>query len=80
MMAYILYFPTAKLLLFFVIPMPAFVAGALFFAYESYMNKQGGSRIAHDAHLYGALYGVFFTFAADSGTFGRRVGAFTSIF
>jgi membrane associated rhomboid family serine protease len=80
MMAYILCFPTAKLLLFFVIPMPAFVAGALFFAYESYMNKQGGSRIAHDAHLYGALYGVLFTFAADSGTFGRLVGAITSIF
>ncbi len=80
MMSYILWFPTAKLLLFFVIPMPAFVAGILFFAYESYMNKQGGGRIAHDAHIWGALYGVIFTFAADSETYERLVNAFTSIF
>ncbi len=65
MMAYILYFPTSKLLLFFIIPMPAFVAGILFFAYESFMNKKGGSRIAHDAHLWGALFGAAFAFASD---------------
>lgn len=66
MMAYILYFPTAKLLLFFIVPMPAFVAGILFFAYESYMNKRGGTRIAHDAHLWGALFGLVFAFASDA--------------
>ena len=51
LMAFILLYPTNKLLLFFVIPMPAFVAGILFFAYERYMNKKGGTGIAHDAHL-----------------------------
>lgn len=66
MMTYILYFPTAKLLLFFIVPMPAFVAGILFFAYESYMNKKGGTRIAHDAHLWGALFGLVFAFASDA--------------
>ena len=40
LMAYILCFPTAKLLLFFIVPMPAFLAGALFFAYESYITVQ----------------------------------------
>ena len=80
MMAYILCFPTAKLLLFFVVPMPAFVAGILFFVYESYMNKQGGSRIAHDAHLWGALYVVIFVFASDSGTWERLTTGFASIF
>lgn len=71
MMAYILLFPTAKLLLFFVIPMPAFVAGILFFSYESYMNKNGRTNIAHDAHLWGALFGVMFTLAADNQTVNR---------
>ena len=65
LISYILLFPTAKLLLFFVIPMPAFLAGALFFIYEHQMGKRGGTGIAHDAHLWGGIYGMLFTFAAD---------------
>lgn len=80
LMAYILCFPTAKLLLFFIVPMPAFLAGALFFAYESYMNRAGGTRIAHDAHLWGAAYGVVFTFASDGGTMERLISAIQMVF
>ena len=65
LISYILLFPTAKLLLFFVIPMPAFLAGVLFFLYEHQMGKRGGTGIAHDAHLWGGIYGLLFTFASD---------------
>jgi len=60
LIAYILMFPLNKLSIIFLpgIPIPAFVMGLLFFAFESYMNKRGNSGIAHDAHLYGALWGL----------------------
>ena len=76
MMAYILLFPTHKLLLFFVIPMPAFVAGILFFAYERFMNQKGGTGIAHDAHLMGATFGGLFVLLFDQSTIPRLVEAF----
>ncbi len=60
LIVYIIMFPQNKLSFIFLpgIPIPAFVMGALFFAFESYMNKKGNSGIAHDAHLYGALWGL----------------------
>lgn len=60
LIVYILMFPLNKLSIIFLpgIPIPAFVMGLLFFAFESYMNKKGNSGIAHDAHLYGALWGL----------------------
>ena len=80
MMAYILLFPTNKLLLFFVIPMPAFVAGILFFAYERYMNKRGATGIAHDAHLMGAIFGVVYVLLLDADTLPRMIRAFSLLF
>ncbi len=80
MMSYILLFPTQKLLLFFVIPMPAFVAGILFFAYERYMNKKGGTGIAHDAHLMGAIFGAVYILVLDSTTIPRLIQSFQILF
>ncbi len=66
LLAYILLFPLHKLsLLFIPIPIPAFIMGILLFAYESYMNKKGGTRIAHDAHIYGAIFGLLFIAIAN---------------
>lgn len=59
LLAYILMFPQNKLMFIFLpIPIPAYVMGIIFFAYESYMNRRGGTGIAHDAHLYGAIFGL----------------------
>lgn len=63
LISYILHFPTAELLLFFIIPLPAFIVGILFFVYEHQMDKRSGGNIAHDAHLWGGLYGLLFTVA-----------------
>ena len=33
--------------------------------YEIYMDRRGGSRVAHDAHIWGALFGIALTAALD---------------
>lgn len=74
LIAFIMIFPMAQLALFFVIPMPAWVAGILFFVFEAYMNKRGNTGIAHDAHLYGALFGVAFLTIVQPGVWLRLWG------
>jgi membrane associated rhomboid family serine protease len=44
-----------------VIPVPAIIYAVLFLVYSMYMSKKGGDYINHDAHFYGALFGVTFT-------------------
>ena len=75
MMAFILMYPTSTLLMMFVIPMPAVVAGLLFFVYESHMNRRGRTRIAHDAHLVGALFGAALVLIYDPGLLPEAVQA-----
>lgn len=75
LMAYILMFPTEQLLLFFVIPMPAVVAGVLFFLYESHMNRKGRTGIAHDAHLVGAAFGAALVLLYEPQLFGQAIAA-----
>jgi len=62
LLAYVIFFPWAWLLLFFIIPIPALLAAVGYLWYSSHMAKNGSSdNIAHDAHLGGAVYGIFFT-------------------
>ena len=46
----------------FLIPfgIPAFIFGPLYLFYEVYMDKRSSDRIAHDAHYYGAVFGLLF--------------------
>ncbi len=47
-------------IIIFPIPFPIqpFVFGVLYLAYSWYMGRRRGDNINHDAHFYGALYGV----------------------
>ena len=56
--------PTGSIYLFFIpIPIPAPVFGVLYIAYEYYMSKRANDNIGHDAHLWGAIFGIVFTIA-----------------
>lgn len=58
----IILYPTGKIMLLFIpVPIPAPVFGVLYIAYEYYMSRRGGDNIGHDAHLWGAIFGVIFT-------------------
>lgn len=53
--------PTAQMgLLFIPIYLPAYVFGPLMLVAEYFMSKRGGTRIAHEAHIGGALFGLLF--------------------
>jgi membrane associated rhomboid family serine protease len=60
--AFILLYPMMPLSLMFIpIPLPGFVFGGLYMFYSYYQAKRGGDNINHDAHIYGALFGIVFT-------------------
>ena len=44
---------------------PGFIFGILYLIAENYMSKKKYSNIAHDAHISGALFGVFFILFFD---------------
>lgn len=52
---------------------PAIVYAIFFLGYTIYMSKRGGGNINHDAHLWGAIYGVVFTILARPGVVGNFI-------
>lgn len=60
--SYIMIAPTAKLgFLFIPVPIPAYLFGLIFLGIEYYMGKKGNTNIGHDAHFWGAIYGIVLT-------------------
>lgn len=47
-------------ILFLPFPIPAYIFGPIYLAIEYFSMKRGGTGIAHDAHLGGALFGILF--------------------
>jgi membrane associated rhomboid family serine protease len=41
--------------------LPGFIMGIAYLAYSYYAGRKGGDHINHEAHFYGAIYGVLFT-------------------
>lgn len=58
----ILYAPWSKIYIFFIpIGIPAFIFGGIFLIFSVYMNKKGGGNINHNAHFWGAIFGIVYT-------------------
>ncbi len=66
---FILFLPWHMLLLFFVIPCPAIIAGVLYLVYSSWAAKKGTDRIDHVAHFAGAVFGFLFTIMLEPAIF-----------
>jgi membrane associated rhomboid family serine protease len=64
--AYILLQPFSLLFIYFV-PVPAILYAIGYVAYSIYLDKRGDDNVNHSAHLWGAAYGVLFTFALEPG-------------
>lgn len=69
--ASIMWNPTVPLNIMFIpLPIPAYIFGPLYLAYEFFAHKRGGTGIAHDAHIGGAIFGVLYVLIIniDKGT------------
>lgn len=67
--ASIMLMPLADICIFGIFCLPGFILGLLFLGYSLYQGKKEDGTINHDAHLYGALFGVLFILllSPDSG-------------
>lgn len=62
--ASIILYPVGKVYFFFIpVGIPAPVFGVLYIAYEYYMSKRAKDNIGHDAHLWGAIFGLIYIIA-----------------
>jgi membrane associated rhomboid family serine protease len=57
----ILFAPFTKVYIYGIIGMPGIVMGALYLGYSYYMAKKQTDNTNHEAHFYGAVYGILFT-------------------
>lgn len=65
MFAAILFNPLGSIrIMFLPIDIPSFIFGILYLIYSYFQGRRMGDNINHDAHLYGALYGILFTLVA----------------
>jgi membrane associated rhomboid family serine protease len=75
--SFVLFAPFELLYIFFAIPMPAIVFAVLYVVLSIYSSRQGGGRVAHEAHLGGALGGLVLTlilYPASLGIFLQQLG------
>lgn len=60
----ILLYPAGKIFLFFIpIGIPSPIFGILYLGYSFYMARKGKDNIGHNAHFFGAIFGVIYTIA-----------------
>lgn len=64
--ASIIWNPTMSLMIMFIpIPIPAYLFGPIYLLIEYYALRRGGTGIAHDAHIGGALFGILYVLILD---------------
>ncbi|MFO7978158.1 MAG: rhomboid family intramembrane serine protease [Bacteroidales bacterium] len=70
----IILYPEGSIYLFLLpIPIPAFIFGILYLIYSAYMSKKANDNVGHDAHFWGAVFGVLFTIVLEPAFFTRFI-------
>jgi membrane associated rhomboid family serine protease len=64
MAVFIWHYPQMELLLFGLLPMPAWSLGLLYLGWDAYAAYAGGDRVAHVAHIGGAAFGLCYAWRA----------------
>jgi membrane associated rhomboid family serine protease len=60
--ASILLYPSGSIFIFPIpFPLPSWVFGIVYLVYSAYMGKRGADSIGHNAHFWGAVFGIVFT-------------------
>jgi membrane associated rhomboid family serine protease len=62
--SYVYFAPWEKIYIYF-IKVPSIIFAVIYLGYSAYMSRKGTDNIGHDAHFYGAVYGLIFTFLVD---------------
>jgi membrane associated rhomboid family serine protease len=58
----IILYPAGKIMFIFIpIPIPSAVFGILYLVYSAYMARKGRDNVGHNAHFWGAIFGIVFT-------------------
>lgn len=71
----VLYFPMSDICLYGIICLPGIIWGGIYLAYSFYMSRnQANDYINHDAHLFGAVYGIVLTLILDPSAFKGMLG------
>jgi membrane associated rhomboid family serine protease len=74
----ILFYPTMKMGFYFIPPIiPAYIFGPLYLAYCVYAAKQSRDNINHDAHFWGAMFGLALPLAVHPFLFMRMIRLIT---
>jgi membrane associated rhomboid family serine protease len=58
--AFIIFQPLAPICLFAALCLPGFIMGLLYIIFSYYQGKKANDNVNHDAHIYGALFGLIF--------------------
>lgn len=57
----IIFNPLSPIYIFGIIKLPGVIVGLSYLIVEYYLGKKGGDHINHDAHLWGAIFGIIYT-------------------
>jgi membrane associated rhomboid family serine protease len=59
--SHVLFSPLTKIYLYAILPLPSLLWAALYVGYSMWSSKNSSDNINHEAHLWGALFGLVFT-------------------
>lgn len=63
-------------IIFIPIDIPAYIFGPLYLLYEFFAHRRGGTGIAHDAHIGGAIFGIVYVLIINIGKGSEFLGYF----